>query len=69
MLIIKLSGNSTLISAYQRTEKSFGQNIVMIWPDSEPIKKSSVMHACVKTNAYEAMSGLARIENIKEIEQ
>ena len=62
--LVKLPMNTTLIWAYQRSEKDFGKGTLMIWPDSVPVKKGLVIHACVKTGAYEKIPGFARVETV-----
>jgi len=62
--LIKLPKNTTLILGYQRSENGFGNGVIMIWPDSVPVKKGSVIRACAKTSAYEKMPGFARVETV-----
>ncbi len=55
-----------LLWGYQRSEKEYGKQSMIIWPNMKQIiEKGDVVHLCVKLNANEYLPGFANVESSK----
>ena len=61
-----LNEGNYLLWGYQRSERNFGVETKIIWPDNnQVVKKGDVVHLCTKLNSIKNLPGFASVETYK----